>query len=80
MKKLTLVTFPAATSPHPPAWPGWTSTEWQAVRATWFAQVDAVLNTEVYLKTYFLADQRVGQAEITRDAEPANADAIAMDA
>ena len=80
MEKLTLATFPAATSPHPPAWLGWTSTEWQAVRTTWFAQVGAVLDTEVHLKTYFLADQRVGQAEMERDAEPSNAETFAPDA
>ena len=84
-KDLVVATFVSENAEEPPSWLGWSAEAWRKHRRLWWNQVNETLNVEQYLKTYFLADGRVADAEAARlkadddlEEQPADAHHIAQ--
>ena len=63
MDELQAVHFPTPGDERAPTWLGWSAEEWQLHKMAWREQVDAVLNIDVYLKTYLRAPERIRAAD-----------------
>ena len=56
------VEFPTRHSARAPSWLPWSDAEWCKHRDAWFAQVDEILSTDVYLQDVFNADEEILRA------------------
>ena len=61
--KLIKVTFPPPKETAVPSWLPWSQAAWETHRATWYDQLDEILNIETYLRKFFMTGQRILQAE-----------------
>ena len=61
--KLQRACFPSPSHDTAPTWLPWNDDEWRRHRAEWFDQMDAVLNIEQYLATFFQTSERLALAQ-----------------
>ena len=61
--KLSSVSFPGPHVDHPPSWLPWDQQQWLEYRCSWYDSVSRVFDTDQYLHTFFLCDERLTRAE-----------------
>jgi len=60
--KLRRVVFPAPSCDAAPDWLPWTDAEWQKHKGLWYAQIDKILNIDLYLERFFRVSERTAAA------------------
>ena len=61
--KLVNVSFPHPDTDHPPVWLSWNQEQWLEHRRAWYDLISTVFDTDRYLNTFFLCQERVAAAE-----------------